>query len=73
MGDNRDQSADSRASLMGGGLGGPVPVESIGGRAEFITFSLDGTSEWYNPISWFTAMRSGRAGTGLHPGEDSSE
>ena len=73
MGDNRDQSADSRASLAGGGLGGPVPVESIGGRAEFITFSLDGTSDWYNPISWFTAMRGGRAGTGLHPGEDSSE
>ena len=67
MGDNRDQSADSRAPLAAGGLGGPVPVESIGGRAEFITFSLDGTSEWYNPISWFTAMRGGRAGTGLHP------
>ena len=27
------------------GLGGPVPWENIGGRAEFITFSLDGTSE----------------------------
>lgn len=67
MGDNRDQSADSRVSLVGRGLGGPVPVESIGGRAEFITFSLDGSSEWYNPISWFTAMRSGRAGTSLHP------
>lgn len=67
MGDNRDQSADSRAPLSQGGLGGPVPVESIGGRAEFITFSLDGTSQWYNPISWFSAMRSNRAGTGLHP------
>ena len=68
MGDNRDQSADSRAPLSAGGLGGAVPVESLGGRAEFITFSLDGTSEWYNPISWFTAMRGGRAGTSLHPG-----
>lgn len=69
LGDNRDFSADSRAPLSQGGLGGPVPVESIGGRAEFITFSLDGTSDWYNPISWFTAMRSGRAGRGLHPAE----
>ena len=73
MGDNRDQSADSRSPLAGGGLGGPVPVESIGGRAEFITFSLDGTSEWYNPISWFSAMRSGRAGTGLHPAREGEE
>jgi signal peptidase I len=44
-----------------------VPFENIGGRAEFITFSLDGTSVWYNPISWFTAMRPGRAGTSLRP------
>ncbi|MCA1748667.1 MAG: signal peptidase I [Sphingomonadales bacterium] len=69
MGDNRDFSADSRAPLPAGGLGGPVPIESIGGRAEFVTFSLDGTSAWYNPISWFTAMRGGRAGRGLHPAE----
>lgn len=73
LGDNRDQSADSRSPLAGGGLGGPVPVESIGGRAEFITFSLDGTSEWYNPISWFSAMRGGRAGTGLHPDREGEE
>ncbi|MDB5684402.1 MAG: family signal peptidase [Sphingomonas bacterium] len=67
MGDNRDRSADSRVSLEQSGLGGPVPFENIGGRAEFITFSLDGTSEIWNPISWFTAMRGGRALTSLHP------
>ena len=67
MGDNRDQSADSRVPMEEKGLGGPVPYENLGGRAEFITFSLDGTSKWWNPISWFTAMRSGRAGTSLHP------
>ncbi|MBB5684197.1 signal peptidase I [Sphingobium boeckii] len=67
MGDNRDHSADSRYSLESQGLGGPVPWENIGGRAEFITFSLDGTANWWNPISWFTAMRSGRAWTSLHP------
>ena len=67
MGDNRDQSADSRVSMENHGLGGPVPIENIGGRAEFITFSLDGTSSLFNPLSWFTAMRGSRAGTSLRP------
>lgn len=66
MGDNRDRSADSRVSLDEDGLGGPVPFESIGGRAEFITFSLDGSTGW-NPLSWFSSLRSGRAGFSLHP------
>jgi len=67
MGDNRDRSADSRFSAGAPefGLGGPVPWENIGGRAEFITFSLDGTTELLNPVSWFRALRSGRAGTSL--------
>jgi len=65
MGDNRDQSADSRVSLQDQGLGGPVPWENIGGRAEFITFSLDGGSRYFNPLTWFTAFRGGRAGTSL--------
>ena len=69
MGDNRDHSADSRFPINELGLGGPVPWENIGGRAEFITFSLDGSSSYWNPISWFTALRSGRAGTSLHPGQ----
>ncbi len=67
MGDNRDRSADSRVPMELEGLGGPVPWENLGGRAEFITFSLDGTTEYWNPISWVTALRSGRAGTSLHP------
>jgi len=70
MGDNRDHSADSRFPVEGKGLGGPVPWENVGGRAEFITFSLDGSAAWWNPISWFTAMRGGRAWTGLHPDKD---
>ncbi len=67
MGDNRDESADSRYPAEEGGLGGPVPWENLGGRAEFITFSYDGTTEIWNPISWFTALRGGRAGINLHP------
>jgi signal peptidase I len=65
MGDNRDDSADSRVSEAQGGLGGPVPWENIGGRAEFITFSLDGTTVWWNPLTWFEAFRPGRAGKSL--------
>ena len=66
MGDNRDRSADSRYPSSEQGLGGPVPYENIGGRAEFITFSLDGDST-LNPLTWWGALRSGRAGTSLHP------
>jgi signal peptidase I len=65
MGDNRDDSADSRVPEYEGGLGGPVPWENIGGRAEFITFSLNGTTVWWNPLTWFDAFRSGRAGRSL--------
>jgi signal peptidase I len=65
MGDNRDNSADSRFAVSQLGLGGPVPVENIGGRAEFITFSLDGSATW-NPLTWPGSLRAGRYGTSLH-------
>ncbi|MEO6224466.1 MAG: signal peptidase I [Sphingomicrobium sp.] len=68
MGDNRDDSADSRIEVWRGGLGGPVPWENIGGRAEFITFSLDGSTDWWNPATWFSAFRPGRAGMSLRNG-----
>ena len=67
MGDNRDNSADSRVAESLGGLGGPLPWENLGGRAEFISFSLNGTQHWYNPLTWFGALRGGRAGTSLRP------
>jgi signal peptidase I len=67
MGDNRDESADSRYPVEEQGLGGPVPWENLGGRAEFITHSYDGTGEIWNPISWFTALRPSRTGINLHP------
>ena len=69
MGDNRDHSADSRFSLENQGLGGPVPWENIGGRAEFITFSLDGTTS-LNPLTWVPAFRDGRSGTSLRPDKE---
>ena len=66
MGDNRDESADSREEAWRGGLDGPVPLADVGGRAEFITFSLDGTTGW-NPASWYKSLRAGRAWTTLRP------
>lgn len=66
MGDNRDHSADSRELYSPRGLMGAVPLENIGGRAEFITFSLDGSTTW-NPVSWFESLRGDRAWTTLRP------
>ena len=66
MGDNRDHSADSRAATFELGLGGPVPMENVGGRAEFLTFSLDGSTT-ANPASWWSSLRSGRSWTTLRP------
>ncbi len=66
MGDNRDHSADSRASSFESGLDGPVPLEDVGGRAEIITFSLDGRASW-NPLTWWPALRGERAWTSLRP------
>ena len=72
MGDNRDRSADSRFALgpPNNGLGGPVPWENIGGRAEFITFSFDGSTQIFNPLTWFSSLRSGRAGDSLRRTKD---
>jgi len=66
MGDNRDHSADSRVPIEEEGLGGPVPLADIGGRAEFVTFSFDG-SESLNPASWWSALRKRRSWTRLRP------
>ena len=46
---------------------GPVPLANVGGRAEFLTFSLDGSEHWWNPVSWWKALRPGRAWTSLRP------
>lgn len=59
MGDNRDNSRDSRVPVELGGLGF-VPWENIVGRAEFTTFSLNGSLS-LNPASWPGALRTERA------------
>jgi len=66
LGDNRDNSADSRVPVALGGLGGAVPVAAIGGRAEFMTFSLGDGAGW-NPLTWWPALRLDRTATALRP------
>ncbi|HEX8307262.1 MAG TPA: signal peptidase I [Allosphingosinicella sp.] len=68
LGDNRDNSADSRFPVTSDGLGGAVPLEAIGGRAEFVTFSLKGEASW-NPMTWFSNFRTDRFGVSLRPEE----
>jgi signal peptidase I len=66
MGDNRDNSSDSRVAAEFGGLGGPVSWDRVGGRAEIVTFSVDGSTS-LNPASWFSSLRGDRAGDSLRP------
>jgi signal peptidase I len=66
MGDNRDDSLDSRYSVLAGGMG-IVPIDRVVGRAERAFWSTDGSASWVNPISWFTALRTNRLGNDYHP------
>lgn len=67
MGDNRDDSLDSRFSLAEGGIGF-VPMEDVVGRASVIFWSTDGNSSIAKPWTWFTALRAGRIGRSLAGG-----
>ncbi|MGE0754711.1 MAG: signal peptidase I [Alphaproteobacteria bacterium] len=61
MGDNRDNSTDSRFSQVGF-----VPYKNLVGRADMIFFSIGERARWYNPVSWFSAMRYNRFFTHLN-------
>lgn len=65
MGDNRDNSADSRFEAAPGGGVGLVPEELLVGRASAVLWSTDGSASWINPVSWFTAARRERIGDGV--------
>jgi signal peptidase I len=56
MGDNRDDSTDSRF-LNHVGF---VPAENVVGRAEFLFFSVDGSASWWQIWKWPTAIRYSR-------------
>lgn len=56
MGDNRDNSMDSRVSDMVG----YVPEENLVGRAQILFFSIDETADFLKPWTWPGAIRYGR-------------
>ena len=63
MGDNRDDSLDSRFGPEEGGIG-MVPVDHLIGRALVTFWSTDGSAAYINPLSWFSALRGSRLGNG---------
>ena len=64
MGDNRDNSTDSRFSHADGGIEF-VPLENIEGKAVVSFWSTDGSANWFLPWTWFTAARWSRLGEGF--------
>ncbi|MDT9600781.1 signal peptidase I [Sphingosinicella rhizophila] len=61
MGDNRDDSLDSRFSQDAGGVGF-LPADHLVGRALITFFSTDGSAAWLKPWTWLTAARWDRIG-----------
>jgi signal peptidase I len=57
MGDNRDNSSDSRDPNSGVGQ---VPAENLVGRAEFIFFSTSGYARWWEAWNWPFTVRYSR-------------
>ena len=55
MGDNRDDSMDSRTTEVG-----QVPAENLVGPAEVLFFSTDNTASWWEVWKWPLAVRYGR-------------
>ena len=62
LGDNRDNSRDSRFPARAGDAVGIVPQENLVGEATIIMWSTDGSAEWIKPWTWFTATRWDRIG-----------
>ena len=61
MGDNRDNSQDSRVLSAVG----YVPAENLVGKAQFIFFSTDGSARWWEIWKWPIAVRYSRLFRGV--------
>ena len=62
MGDNRDNSMDSRFPAIANEGIGLVPQDNLVGRATLMMWSTDGSASWLLPWTWFTAARWNRIG-----------
>ncbi|MDA8048465.1 MAG: signal peptidase I [Rhodospirillales bacterium] len=62
MGDNRDDSEDSRVLSAVG----YIPLENLIGRAELIFFSINATAPWWEFWQWPFEIRWGRLFTVIH-------
>ncbi|HAW33046.1 MAG TPA: signal peptidase I [Alphaproteobacteria bacterium] len=60
MGDNRDNSLDSRSVKVGF-----VPKNNLVGRAKFLFFSNDGSAAWWQIWKWPMAVRWSRLFNGI--------
>ena len=60
MGDNRDNSRDSRFPEVG-----PIPEQNLVGRADVLFFSHDGSAELWEVWKWPFAIRYGRLLEGI--------
>ena len=60
MGDNRDNSLDSRTLDVGF-----IPAENLVGKAQFLFFSTDGSARWWEIWKWPFAIRYRRLFTGI--------
>jgi signal peptidase I len=60
MGDNRDNSDDSRAGV------GYVPLENLVGKAQIIFFSTDGSARFWEVWKWPAAVRYWRLGQSVN-------
>ncbi len=61
MGDNRDNSQDSRVLSAVG----YIPAENLVGKAQFLFFSTDGSARWWEAWKWPFAVRYRRLFNGV--------
>jgi signal peptidase I len=51
MGDNRDDSLDSRVAAVAGGVG-MVPAENLVGRVDMVLYSHNPETPWWSLVGW---------------------